>query len=94
MAATASGEPSQFEFRIRGRLDRRWERWFEGMTLVHEDDGTTTLRGSVIDQSALHGVLGRLRDVGATLISVHPVDDVVGEPASDGPDRDEGRRTR
>jgi hypothetical protein len=94
MAATGSGDPPRYEFRIRGRLDRRWERWFDGMRLVHEDDDTTTLRGSVIDQSALHGVLGRLRDMGATLISVRSVDDVEDETAPDGLDRHEGRGRR
>ena len=38
----------------------------------HEDDGTTTLRGAVTDQAELHGLLAKVRDLGATLISVTP----------------------
>jgi len=34
------------------------------------DDGTTVIRGPVVDQSALHGLLQKLRDVGIPLISL------------------------
>ena len=33
-------------------------------------DGTTTIHGIVVDQSALHGLLQKVRDVGLPLISV------------------------
>lgn len=75
MAVTGGGSAQQYEFRISGRLDRRWESWFNGLTLIHEDDDTTTLRGPVTDQSALHGVLGGLRDLGVILISVRAMGD-------------------
>ena len=67
-------ESSQYEFRIRDRLERRWETWFDDLTVIHEDDHTTTLRGEIADQSALHGVLARLRDLGLTLVSVRKVE--------------------
>jgi hypothetical protein len=38
------------------------------MALIGEDDGTTILRGLAADQAALHGVLAKVRDLGATLI--------------------------
>src|SRR3712207_8254406 len=44
-----------FRSRIQGHLDEHWSTWFGGLTLTREDDGTTTLRGVVIDQAALHG---------------------------------------
>lgn len=66
--------PARYEFRIQGRLEPRWASWFEGLALSHEDDGTTTLRGTVIDQAALHGVLERVRDLGMTLISMRTLD--------------------
>ena len=44
------------------------------MTLIHEDDGTTTLRGVVTDQAELHGLLAKVRDLGTTLISVNATD--------------------
>jgi len=40
------------------------------MTLLREDDGTTTLRGAVADQAELHGLLAKIRDLGAPLLSV------------------------
>jgi hypothetical protein len=55
---------------VEGHLDERWSTWFCGLTLVREDDGTTTLRGAVTDQAELHGLLAKVRDIGATLLSV------------------------
>jgi hypothetical protein len=52
----------QYEIRVAGHLSSRWEAWFDGLTLARVDDGTTVLRGPIVDQSALHGVLQRLRD--------------------------------
>ncbi|MFG1911114.1 hypothetical protein [Kribbella sp. NPDC048928] len=63
-----------YELRVAGRLDPRWSGWFADFILTPEPDGTTTLRGSISDQSELHGVLARIRDLGLTLISVVPAD--------------------
>jgi hypothetical protein len=61
------------EIRLEGHLDERWADWFEGLSLTHESDGTTTLDGRLSDQAALHGVFNKLRDLGVLLISVHYV---------------------
>jgi hypothetical protein len=66
--------PLDYELRIEGHLDDYWSDWFGGMTLNREDDGTTTLRGAVTDQAELYGLLAKVRDLGATLISVNTVD--------------------
>jgi hypothetical protein len=63
--------PLHYELRIEGHLDEYWSAWFGGMTLNREDDGTTTLRGAVTDQAELYGLLAKVRDLGATLISVN-----------------------
>jgi len=63
-----------YEIRLDGRLDHRWAAWFDGLTLVHDRDGTTTLRGEVVDQTALHGLLQRIRDLGMPLVSVTHLD--------------------
>ncbi len=60
-----------YEIRIDGHLDARWTEWLEGASLTHTEDGTTVLIGPIADQTALHGVLARLRDLGVTLISVN-----------------------
>jgi hypothetical protein len=62
-----------YELRVAGRLGNRWSAWFDGMTVTAEDDGTTSIRGPIVDQSALHGVLRKLRDLGIPLISLTPV---------------------
>jgi len=75
--STATGQPqdrSWYEIRLQGRLDRRWSVWFDGLTLTAAADGTTSLRGPVVDQAALHGLLQRLRDLGLPLVSVTQVE--------------------
>jgi hypothetical protein len=69
-----SDEPAHYAVRVEGHLDAHWSSWFDGLALVLEDDGTTTLSGVVTDQAALYGLLARVRDLGATLISVEVVD--------------------
>ena len=64
-------EPDRYEIRLQGQLDACWTDWFDGFRLADEDDGTTTLTGPVVDQAALHGLLRRVGDLGATLISVN-----------------------
>ena len=64
----------QYEIRVEGHLGARWDAWFDGLSVATADDGTTVLRGSVIDQAALHGLLQKLRDVGIPLISLTPVE--------------------
>ena len=59
-----------YRLRIRGHLDSSWSTWFDDLTISQEDDCTTTLTGPLSDQAALYGLLGRLRDLGATLLSV------------------------
>jgi hypothetical protein len=50
-------------------LSASWASWFEGLEIRHEDD-ETVLAGTLADQTALHGVLMRIRDLGLPLISV------------------------
>ena len=61
---------ASYELRVAARLDEHWAAWFDGFTLVRHDDGTTTLRGTVIDQAELHGLLAKVRDLGVPLVSV------------------------
>jgi hypothetical protein len=71
-------DPGRYEIRLNGHLDSRWAAWFDGMSLLNESDGTTVIRGPVIDQSALHGLLQKLRDLNLPLISVTQVDPDLG----------------
>ena len=45
-----------------------------GLTLTTNSDGTTTIHGIVVDLSALHGLLQKVRDIGLPLISVTRVE--------------------
>ena len=63
-----------YEIRLTGHLDDRWADWFDGLSLTHEPDGTTVVRGPVVDQAALHGLLQKVRDLGLPLVSVVHVD--------------------
>ena len=82
MTRRAPDVATSYELRIGGHLDQHWASWFEGFTITHQDDGTTTIRGVVRDQSELHGLLAKVRDLGAPLISVTPCDSRVSGPAS------------
>ena len=65
---THGGE--RYEIRLKGHLEPHWADWFDGLTLTQESDGTTLLSGLVMDQAALHGLLGKVRDLGLPLIAV------------------------
>ena len=67
-------QAGQYEIRIKGHLDDKWADWFEGLTITRADNGETLLRGSVVDQAALHGVLRKVRDLGLPLLSVVQVE--------------------
>jgi hypothetical protein len=71
---TSSHEGRCYEISLAGHLDDHWSIWFGDLKITHEGDGTTTLRGSLADQAALHGLLARVRDLGATLLSLAAVD--------------------
>jgi hypothetical protein len=66
-----SNEGGSYEIRLKGHLNARWADWFDGLALTQESDGTTMLSGSVVDQAALHGLLGKVRDLGLPLIAVN-----------------------
>jgi hypothetical protein len=63
-----------YEIRVRGHLQNRWTERFECMTLTRESDGTTTLFGQLPDQTALHSVLLKIRNMNLKLISVRQVE--------------------
>ena len=62
-----------YEIKIQGHLDTRWSEWFYGMAITHESGGTTTLCGPLPDQTVLHSVLDRIRDMNLQLISVNQI---------------------
>jgi hypothetical protein len=64
---------AHYEIRVEGTLDSCWEAWFDGLE-VRNERSETVLSGPLIDQSALHGALAKIRDIGLCLISVQRLD--------------------
>jgi hypothetical protein len=64
---------SRYRIVLRGRLSKRFESAFEGMTLEHAAD-RTVLIGEVRDQAQLYGVLDQVRNFGIELLAVESAD--------------------
>jgi hypothetical protein len=59
-----------YEIEIQGQLGQHWTRAFCGLKVKKLANGHTILYGKALDQSALFGVLLRIRDLGTPLLSV------------------------
>ena len=64
--------PVDYQIVVKGKLGERWSDWFSGMTIASHGD-VTILTGTRMDQSALHGLLVRIGDLGLPLISVERI---------------------
>jgi hypothetical protein len=62
---------SVYQIRIKGQLDQQWSTWFEGLTISYDGDGNTILRGPLVDEAALHGVLIKVRNLTLPLLSLN-----------------------
>lgn len=65
--------PIYYYIIIQGHLDQQRSEWLTGMTITNMDDGLAILSGPVVDQTALYGMLMKLRDLGLKLIAVQPI---------------------
>ena len=65
----STSRSTYYQICLEGILDERWLRWFEGLEVKANADNQTIISGE-FDQSALHGLFNRIRDLGVTLISV------------------------
>ena len=67
-----------YQIKVKGKLDKSWSDWLYEARIVSEfeEDSTviTTLTVIVIDQSALFGILDRIRDINLLPISVERID--------------------
>ena len=73
-SANQENRTTRYIIYVKNHLDSHWERWFEGMTITHADDGVMILSGDVVDQSALFGLLEKIHNLNLTLISFQKVD--------------------
>ena len=58
-----------YEIRVEGLLDESWSEELAGLAIRHEA-AETILVGKLPDQTALHGLLAQVRDLGLQLILV------------------------
>jgi hypothetical protein len=56
-----------YEIRLKGHLGPNALIWFEGFDVAYSPDGETILRGPIVDQAALAGILARICDLGLSL---------------------------
>lgn len=65
-----TNNPLNYRIRVQGRLDESWSIWFDGMEIMPQENKETLLVGTIGDQSALYGLLKKIRDLNLTLISL------------------------
>lgn len=73
-------QSAKYQIKILGRQTEGWADWMEDLEIATERNSEgktiTALTGVVKDQSGLHGLLNRIRDLNIPLISVqfiHPI---------------------
>jgi len=65
---------NRYEIRVKGHLDQHWSEWLGGLAIAYDRDDNTVLRGTLLDEAALHGVLMKVRDLGVPLLAVNHVE--------------------
>ena len=83
MIDTQNSNAKVYEIRLKGHLEARWVKCFDGLAITLDENGNTLLSSPVTDQAALHGLLKKVRDLGLPLLSVNSVE----------PDAEEDRKT-
>jgi hypothetical protein len=67
--------PNRYQIVVQGILTESWSAYLDGMTVLPEPTGMTRIIGVQPDQSALYGLLNKIRDVNLRLVSVQLLDD-------------------
>jgi hypothetical protein len=62
-----------YRIQVASELDQRWSAWFEGVIVETHPSGVTSLT-ACLDQSGLHAILGKIRDLNLVLLSVERVE--------------------
>ncbi|HUY78832.1 MAG TPA: hypothetical protein VMV29_18815 [Ktedonobacterales bacterium] len=71
-----------YRITIKGHLGGEWSDWFDGLTVTLGDNGETILTGPIADQTALHGALIKIRDLGLPLLSLTRIEPESGDETS------------
>lgn len=62
------------QIKIRQTLDSTWDEWFAPLEIQPQADGNTLLSGDLPDQTALHSVLNKIRNLNLELLSVTTIE--------------------
>lgn len=60
----------RYQIELQSVLNDNWAEWLGNLELTNTPTGHTVLVGNVVDQSALHGLLARIRDLGIPIVSI------------------------
>jgi len=60
----------KYRITTRDILDESWSAYFPGMAISADPRGMTGITGDIADQSALHGLLNKVRDLNLEIVSV------------------------
>jgi hypothetical protein len=63
-----------YQISVKGQLDSSRPAWFEGWTITQIEDGTTLLTGWLADQSELHGMFLKLRNLNLEILTVNSIE--------------------
>ena len=66
-------KPTHYEITVQGRIGASLAEAFDGLT-VTESPSQTALRGQIVDQAALHGVLELIESLGLELLDVRRIE--------------------
>lgn len=72
---TPASQDRAYEILVMEIINETWLEWFTPLQLTYPQTGGTCLHGYLADQSALHGVLTKLRDLNLTIVSVKRLSD-------------------
>ncbi len=64
------GSPSYIRITLGDHLPEHSTLWFDGLNITNMPNGHAVVHGMVADQSALFGILLRIRDLGIHLLSL------------------------
>ena len=62
-----------WEIMVRGHLAGDWRDWLDGLEITSLAGGNTVLRGAIVDQAALMGILNKLNRLNVTVLSLRQV---------------------
>jgi hypothetical protein len=65
-------QDSCYRIVVEGEIGPRYAAAFDGME-IHAGNGETEITGSIVDQAHLHGLLGRIADLGMAIRSIGPL---------------------